>query len=137
MSSSVQELLKAAKEQQKNAYAPYSRHHVGAAVLAENGKIYSGCNVENAALPVGICAEPSAISKAVGDGQRKLKELLVITHSPTPSAPCGACRQFISEFAAPDLMIHMCDAKGNVESMPFKELLPKQFDPAALQRGQK
>ena len=94
----TEELIRAATAALANAYAPYSRFRVGAAVVGTNGKIYSGSNVENASYGLTNCAERTAIFKAVSEGEKELLTIAVIADSPLPTSPCGACRQVMSEF---------------------------------------
>lgn len=125
-------LLQAAKDAMAQAYAPYSKYHVGAAILAENGKVYSGCNVENAAYPIGNCAEASAIAAMVRDGARLIREIAVIGSGTELCTPCGGCRQRIREFAIAETRIHACDASGVRRTFTCAELLPESFGPEHL-----
>lgn len=125
-------LLEAAKAAMAQAYAPYSKFQVGAAILAENGRIYSGCNVENAAYPQGSCAEAGAIAAMVRDGGRKIREIAVIGAGTALCTPCGGCRQRIREFADAETRIHVCDANGVRRSFTCEELLPVSFGPEHL-----
>jgi cytidine deaminase len=118
-------LLSAAREARENAYAPYSGYKVGAAVLAESGNIYSGCNVENGVYPLGQCAERGAIQNMVASGDLKIVALLLATQN--ASTPCGACRQVISEFADSHTPIYIADTDGIVEETTVGALLPKAF----------
>ncbi len=126
------ELLTKALDGQKNSYAPYSGKHIGAAVLMDNGKIYSGCNVENASYGGTICAERTAIVKAVSDGAKKIKEVLVVSSEQNPWPPCGFCRQVIAEFASPETLIHLANPQGQSRSLKFVDLFPEAFGPAHL-----
>jgi cytidine deaminase len=126
-------LLDAAKDAMAQAYAPYSRYRVGAAILAENGRIYRGCNVENAAYPVGNCAEASAIAAMILDGGRRIREIAVIGSGAEFCTPCGGCRQRIREFATPETRIHACDAEGVRRTFTCDELLPASFGPEHLE----
>jgi cytidine deaminase len=121
------ELLLAAGKARKKAYAPYSKFHVGASVLGSNGKIYSGCNVENASFGLTCCAERNAVFAMIADGERKIRELLVIGDSDGFLPPCGACRQVIAEFASPSAVVHMCNKKGACLSTSVGELVPFIF----------
>jgi len=121
------ELLAAARKARRKAYAPYSNFRVGAAVLGGNGRIYSGCNVENASFGLTCCAERSAVFAMVADGEKRLREVLVIGESAEFLPPCGACRQVLAEFAAPEAQVHMCNAKGTCRSTTVGELLPFIF----------
>ncbi len=121
-----------ASQSAQNAYAPYSRYKVGAAVLVEDGRIYGGCNIENAAYPSGICAERVAIFKAVEAGHRKIIALAVSTAN--GGSPCGACRQVMREFLDDDTPIFILNDVGElVEEMKFSDLLPRSFGPEDLQ----
>jgi len=121
-------LLKSARAAQKQAYAPYSKFKVGAAVRTADGAIYGGCNVENVAYPQGWCAEASAIAAMVGAGKRRIVECLVVGPGPKMITPCGGCRQKLAEFAAKDTPIHLCGPKGLVRTITLGELLPLAFD---------
>ena len=115
-----------------NAYAPYSRFKVGAAIRAASGAIFSGCNVENAAYPQGSCAEASAISGMALAGDRRIAEILVIGDGEALCTPCGGCRQRIREFAAPTTPIHIAGPEGVRASFTLAELLPESFGPEHL-----
>jgi cytidine deaminase len=127
-----QRLFAAASAAMERAYAPYSKFQVGAAILAGNGQIYSGCNVENAAYPVGTCAEAGAISAMVRDGAQQIHEIVVIGRGDLMCTPCGGCRQRIREFAAPDTKIHVCGPEGLRRTFTCDELLPVSFGPENL-----
>src|SRR4030095_7329924 len=103
-------------------YAPYSKFQVGAAILAENGQIYSGCNVENAAYPVGTCAEARALAAMVRDGALKIREIAVIGRGDQLCTPCGGCRQRIREFASADTKIHVCGLEGLRQTLTCEAL---------------
>jgi cytidine deaminase len=120
-------LLQAARQARAKAYAPYSNFHVGAAVLGGNGRIYSGCNVENASFGLTCCAERSAIFAMVADGEKRVREVLVIGDSEEFLPPCGACRQVIAEFAPATAKIHMCNKEGAYHTSSVGELLPFIF----------
>lgn len=109
-----------------NAYAPYSRFTVGAAVITDSGQVFTGGNVENVSLGLTMCAERVAISTAVQSGFRRFAGMMVVTESEQPVAPCGACRQFISEFS-PDLPIVCVGQGGGRKSWLLSELLPSPF----------
>ena len=125
-------LFAAAKTAQQQAYAPYSRFKVGAAILADDGKVYPGCNVENAAYPVGSCAEAGAIAAMVAAGETEITEVAVIADSPSPVPPCGGCRQKIAEFAPPDAQVTLCTLDGQARVMTVAELLPGAFGAAHM-----
>lgn len=128
------ELLKAALEGQKNAYAPYSGKLIGAAVLMDNGKIYGGCNVENASYGGTVCAERTAIFKGISDGAKKIKEVLVVSSEKNPWPPCGFCRQVIAEFASPETPIHLTNPQGQSRSFKFIDIFPEAFGPSHLNK---
>jgi cytidine deaminase len=132
MDERLKALFDAAIAAQKHAHAPYSRFRVGAALRDEKGRIYAGCNVENAAYPVGTCAEAGAISAMVLAGGRHVREILVIGDGPGLTTPCGACRQRIREFAAPEAAILIAGAEGLRARFTLDELLPASFGPDNL-----
>ncbi len=123
-------LIEAAKQAREKAYAPYSRFKVGAAVLTSDGKIYTGCNIENASYGMSNCAERTAIFKAVSEGETKLEALAVIGDTDAPISPCGACRQVIAEFGIQQ--VAMANLKGAVKIVTLEELLPFSFAKADL-----
>ncbi|HSO26442.1 MAG TPA: cytidine deaminase [Anaerolineales bacterium] len=126
-----EDLIKAAQEARRWAYAPYSNYRVGAAVLTASGRIYDGVNVENAAFPSGTCAEQVAIFKAVSQGEREFKAIAVVTEN--AGAPCGLCRQVMAEFGL-DTEVLVADANGNLSiKTTVAELLPHAFRPNDLQ----
>ncbi|MCR4779960.1 MAG: cytidine deaminase [Ruminiclostridium sp.] len=128
--STVERLIKAAAGARENAYAPYSGYRVGAAVLAD-GEIYTGCNVESASYPCGICAERAAAAKAVGEGRRGIGAVAVIGSSGEVCTPCGMCRQFLYEFGE-DMTVICCDRDGGYETHTMKELLPFGFGSSSM-----
>jgi cytidine deaminase len=129
--SALRRLEKCARSASARAYAPYSRFPVGAAVLGGSGKVYAGCNVENASYGLCNCAERTAIFSAVAAGERSIRAVTVYTPTPLPTAPCGACRQVIHEFGPDALVISVCDAKNRVETR-LPALLPGAFGPGDL-----
>ncbi len=128
----IEDLFAAAKAAQARAYAPYSRFRVGAAVAGEAGAVYAGCNVENAAYPVGHCAEASAIAAMVLAGERRIAAVMVVGDGDALVTPCGGCRQRIREFASPDTPIHIAGPEGPRRSFTLAELLPVSFGPDHL-----
>src|SRR5689334_2358395 len=128
----MKDLLEAALKARANAYAPYSRFPVGAALRAEDGRVYAGVNVENAAYPEGLCAEAAAIAAMVAAGARRIVELAVVAEGEALCAPCGACRQRIREFAAPGAIVHVAGPEGLRRSFTIAELLPHAFGPENL-----
>ncbi|MGX7705650.1 cytidine deaminase [Methylobacterium sp. Gmos1] len=125
-------LLSAARAVQARAHAPYSRFRVGAAILDEAGAVHAGCNVENAAYPVGTCAEAGAIAAMVANGGRRIAAILVLGDGEALVTPCGACRQRIREFAAPDTPIHVAGPQGLRQTFTLDDLLPASFGPDNL-----
>ncbi|HIV25065.1 MAG TPA: cytidine deaminase [Candidatus Scatomonas pullistercoris] len=113
------------------SYSPYSHFRVGAALLAGNGKIYTGCNVENASYPVGICAERTALCKAVSEGERRFRALAVTggREGRGMAAPCGMCRQALREFCGPDFIILLVEDVNKYEIRTLGQLLPDSFGP--------
>jgi cytidine deaminase len=128
----LDQLFAAAKAAQANAYAPYSRFKVGAALRTPSGAIFSGCNVENASYPEGGCAETAAIAAMACAGERRITEILVIGDGEALCTPCGGCRQRIREFADPSTTIHIAGAKGVRAKFTLGELLPESFGPDHL-----
>lgn len=120
-------MFKKALAAQKNAYVPYSDFPLGAAVLTEDGSIYTGVNIENASFSLTNCAERSAIFTAVSEGKRKIKALLIVSSTNKPVSPCGACRQVIKEFADGDIEVIMMTESGKEMTMTSTELLPGAF----------
>ena len=126
------ELFDAALAVQANAYVPYSRFRVGAAIRSPSGRIYAGCNVENAAYPQGVCAEASAISAMVSAGEREIESILTVCDGDLLSTCCGGCRQKIREFATTRTLIHAAGPEGVRKSYTMDELLPDSFGPEHL-----
>jgi cytidine deaminase len=124
------ELIERALRVRRNAYAPYSKYAVGAALLADSGEIYTGSNVENSAYPASMCAERSAIFRAVSEGERKFKAIVVATEH--GGSPCGSCRQVMSEFGL-DMLVLLVDEEGKVcRETTVEALLPESFGPGDL-----
>ncbi len=128
-----QELVKLAIEARENAYVPYSKFPVGAAILTSNGKVYTGCNIENASYGLTNCAERTTIFKAVSEGEKKIKMIAIAGDTEGPISPCGACRQVISEFSDEDTKVILTNLKGNIEETTISKLLPGAFTPKDLQ----
>lgn len=127
------DLVQRASEARAWAYAPYSHYRVGAALLAESGRVYTGVNVENAAYPTGICAERVAVYKAVSEGERQFRAIAVVTAN--GGAPCGSCRQVLSEFGL-EMLVIIADQEGQVvQETDVASLLPGAFRPDHL-RGE-
>lgn len=125
------DLLAAAREAFDNAYIPYSRFGVGAALRAEDGVVYAGANVENASFGLTRCAEQSAVQAMATAGARGFSEIVVYTESDEPSSPCGACRQVLFEFS-PSAAVYLVNHRGRVIKTSVDELLPGAFDAGKL-----
>jgi cytidine deaminase len=121
------DLFQAARAAMRLAYAPHSEFPVGAAILTETGKVFSGCNVENASYPEGWCAETSAIAHMVMGGERKIAEVAVVAEKMPRITPCGGCRQRLKEFGTPETRVHLCNESGVVETVTLGQLLPMAF----------
>lgn len=120
-------LLDEAQKFRAKAYAPYSQYQVGAALLTKSGRIYGGCNIENASYGASICAERVAVARAVADGERDFVALAVVADGPEPGSPCGICRQFLAEFA-PRLTLIMGNLEGKVRYGSLEQYLPYAFN---------
>jgi cytidine deaminase len=125
-------LFAVAQAVQRRAYAPYSRFRVGAALLADDGAVYAGCNVENAAYPSGSCAEQGAISALIAGGAKAIRAILVFGEGEALVTPCGACRQRIREFAPPDTPVAIAGPEGIRARFTLDALLPASFGPENL-----
>ncbi len=120
------ELFQAAIAARKSAYAPYSRFPVGAAVLSDDGRIFAGCNVENASFPEGWCAETTALGTFVAAGGKRIVEVVVAADAAL-CTPCGGCRQRLREFCGDDTLVHICGPDGLKKTFKLAELLPAGF----------
>lgn len=127
----VRRLETAARQAAKASYSPYSRFPVGAAILCSSGKVFTGCNVENASYGLCNCAERTAIFTAAAAGERSVQAVVVYTPTAIPSSPCGACRQVINEFGPEALVISICDGPDRIDST-LEALLPSAFGPKNL-----
>jgi cytidine deaminase len=127
-------LFDAALRAHTNAYAPYSGFNVGAAIRCPDGRVFAGCNVENAAYPEGTCAEAGAIAAMALAGAREIAEVLVIADSPTPVTPCGGCRQKLAEFAPPETPVILAGLSGELARTTVGALLPGAFAAAHMDR---
>ncbi|OLD83539.1 MAG: cytidine deaminase [Acidobacteria bacterium 13_1_20CM_3_58_11] len=124
-------LISAARQARENAHAPYSNFRVGAALRATSGRVFGGCNVENATYGLTVCAERIAIFKAISEGERGFDAISVVTDTDALTPPCGACRQLIWEFCG-DIPVIMANLKGRVEIMQMQNLFPRPFDSSHL-----
>lgn len=125
-------LIEEAKKARELAYVPYSKFKVGAALLSEDGRIFGGCNIENAAYSVVNCAERTAIFKAWSEGITNYTAIAVIADTKRPVPPCGACRQVIAELCPPDMKVILTNLEGDVQTLTVAELLPGAFSPEDL-----
>ncbi len=127
----IEELVKNAKKARETSYSPYSKYSVGAALMTKNGKIYTGCNIENHGI-MSICAERVAFLKAISEGEKDFEKIVVVAGEHGKEiekvTPCGYCRQFMSEFVERDFEIYTSDRNGNIERNSIEELLPKSFE---------
>lgn len=126
------EMIALAHSVRARAHAPYSNFAVGCCLQAESGRLFAGANVENAAYPLGQCAEASAIGAMVAAGDRRITAAVVLADGPVLCSPCGGCRQRLAEFAGPELPIHLCDTTGLRRTVTLGELLPLAFGRATL-----
>ncbi len=122
-----EKLFEAAAAARERAYAPYSKFPVGAAVMAEDGTIASGCNVENASYGLTLCAERNAVGRLLVEGKQRLAAVAIVVDTATPTPPCGMCRQVLMEFGAPDLPVRCRNLAGLEEQRTLGELLPHAF----------
>ena len=129
---SVEALFEAAKAIQARAYAPYSGFKVGAAIATPDGKVFTGCNVENAAYPVGSCAEAGAVSAMIAGGGNRIAQIVVMGEGEHLVTPCGGCRQRLAEFAGADAKLYLCDDAGVVETVTMGAMLPYGFEGGIL-----
>ncbi|WP_285857756.1 cytidine deaminase [Neobacillus cucumis] len=124
--------MEEAKKARDKAYVPYSKFGVGAAILTTDGKVYHGCNIENAAYSMCNCAERTALFKAYSEGDRDFQMMAVVADTDRPCSPCGACRQVISELCPSDMKVILTNLKGDVKELTVAELLPGAFSPEDL-----
>ena len=129
--SAFDTLIAAARAARENAYAPYSNFRVGAALRASSGRIFGGCNVENASYGLTVCAERVAIFKAISEGEHGFDAIAVVTYTEKLTPPCGACRQLIWEFCG-DVPVVLANLQGAVEVHQMRELFPRPFDASNL-----
>jgi cytidine deaminase len=123
-----EEMIKSAEEASKNSYSPYSKFAVGACVLTENNKIYTGCNFENSSFGLTICAERNAIGSAIADGERKIKAIAIYSPNMDNCTPCGACRQVLNEFKSDNGIDVIVKIKDGIKVYTLAELLPESFN---------
>ncbi|PLR85906.1 cytidine deaminase [Bacillus canaveralius] len=128
----IEQLIQEAKKAREKAYVPYSKFQVGAALLTDDGKVYHGCNIENAAYSMCNCAERTALFKAYSEGDRVFTAMAVIADTKGPVSPCGACRQVISELCPRDMRVVLTNLHGVTREFTVEELLPGAFSPEDL-----
>lgn len=121
------ELVKLAYEAREHSYSPYSHFRVGAALVTEEGKVYTGTNIENASYGATCCAERTAVFKAVSEGARKIRAIAICGDSPEYVYPCGICRQVLAEFGEPDMPVACCNTQGLYKVLTLSELIPNAF----------
>ncbi len=126
----IDRLVATARDIKERAYAPYSRFHVGAAVLA-GGRVFAAPNIENASYPLSVCAERNAVAAAVAAGERSIEVVAVVADDPRPTPPCGGCRQVLHEFG-PDMLVVCEGSDGRRAEWPLRSLLPEAFDSSSL-----
>jgi cytidine deaminase len=131
--SSSETLIQAAREARERAHAPFSRFKVGAALEDESGRVFTGCNIENATYGLTICAERVAVFKAVSEGAVRFKQIAVVAETDSPTPPCGACRQILWEFCG-DVTLTLANLSGKVETMSLQQIYPRPFDASFLSR---
>jgi cytidine deaminase len=124
-------LANAARQARENAHAPYSNFRVGAALRASSGRVFGGCNIENASYGLTLCAERVALFKALSEGERNFDAIAVVTDANTLTPPCGACRQLIWEFCG-DVPVVLANLRGQTETHQMRDLFPKPFDSSNL-----
>ena len=127
MERNENDLIEIAKKAREKAHAPFSNFKVGAAVRTKNGKIFTGCNIENASYSLTICAERVAIFKAMSEGESEFEEIAVVADTAELTPPCGPCRQIIWEFCG-DIPVKMANLNGKTETIQMCQLLPRAFD---------
>ncbi|WP_246940451.1 cytidine deaminase [Bacillus pinisoli] len=123
----IEQLVEEAKKAREMAYVPYSKFKVGAALLTKDGKVYRGCNIENAAYSMTNCAERTALFKAVSEGDKEFSAIAVVADTERPIPPCGACRQVISELCASGMKVYLTNLHGEIHELTVAELLPGAF----------
>ncbi len=130
----IDEMIRHAVDAREAAYAPYSQFKVGACIRTASGKLFSGCNVENAAYPQGQCAEASAIGAMVAGGELIIVEVVIVGSGDELCTPCGGCRQRLNEFSKSDTPVHVCGPEGARETFKLGDLLPHSFGPNNLDK---
>lgn len=133
MAKRYHELVRIAHHAKQRAHAPYSHFPVGAALLTSKGRVYTGCNIETSSYSLTICAERTAIFKAISEGERKFKAIAIVSNDPQFTPPCGACRQVLWDLAG-NIDIVLANQKGKTKTVKLKQLIPHAFDNSNLTR---
>lgn len=133
MNEAIEKMHELACKARENAYSPFSHFKVGACIRSKD-KFFIGCNIENAAFPEGQCAEACAIANLISSGYREIDEVLLVADSKSICSPCGGCRQKLNEFAAPHVLIHLCDLTGIRKTLTMQELLPASFSMQTMEK---
>jgi cytidine deaminase len=123
----IQNLIQESIQAREKAHVPYSKFKVGAALLTKDGKVYKGCNIENASFGLTNCAERTALFKAISEGDKEFSAIAVVADTSGPVSPCGACRQVMVELCKPDMKVYLTNLKGDVQETTVGELLPGAF----------
>ena len=133
----MDQLIAQSKVARENAYVPYSKFKVGAALLTEDGKVYHGCNIENASYSMTNCAERTAFFKAVSEGMTKFTAIAIVADTPGPVSPCGACRQVMAEFCSQTMPVYLTNLNGDVQQTTVGDLLPGAFTSEEMENAAK
>ena len=133
----MDQLIAQSKVARENAYVPYSKFKVGAALLTEDGKVYHGCNIENASYSMTNCAERTAFFKAVSEGMTKFTAIAIVADTPGPVSPCGACRQVMAEFCSQTMPVYLTNLNGDVQQTTVGDLLPGAFTSEDMENAAK
>ncbi|MEG0384008.1 cytidine deaminase [Solibacillus cecembensis] len=133
----MEQLIAQSKIARENAYVPYSKFKVGAALLTEDGSVYHGCNIENASYSMTNCAERTAFFKAVSEGVTKFTAIAIVADTPGPVSPCGACRQVMAEFCSQTMPVYLTNLNGDVQQTTVGDLLPGAFTSEDMENAAK
>ncbi|MEK4424554.1 cytidine deaminase [Solibacillus sp. FSL K6-1523] len=133
----MEQLIAQSKVARENAYVPYSKFKVGAALLTEDGNVYHGCNIENASYSMTNCAERTAFFKAVSEGVTKFTAIAIVADTPGPVSPCGACRQVMAEFCSQTMPVYLTNLNGDVQQTTVGDLLPGAFTSEDMENAAK
>lgn len=133
MNDTIKKMLSLAKDVSTHAYSPYSDFPVGCCIRTHDNQFFVGCNVENASLPNGQCAEASAVGNMISQGAQDIADILIYTNSALPCWPCGSCRQILSEFAKQDALVHSVNQELKLDTTLLTELLPKSFNATVME----